>query len=1325
MSVKFTLENFDSKKANFSRWIDRLNCQFKLNKTPDASRLFTLYSIMGQETYEILCDKLEPTKPADSTLTYEEIVELINNHFDPKPLEIVENYKFHLRKQGAEEGIADYITAIRKISSKCNFGTFLETALRNQLVFGIKDARIQGRLLEEAELTLKRAIDLSLALELAYQGGAEMISLNKPMKPDEINYTEKKYKKSVSNNSTSNEKLNYNNYKKMSEKNRIVRKCYRCGSETHLAPQCSHLKTECSKCHKTGHLAKVCKFNPNYNTTNFINVNKKEEDDEEYEEIFSINNLQKENFSKYLIDMNVNDKVIRFEIDSGSSVTLINNNDRLKWFPNLKLISCDKEIASYCGKKIKIYGILQVNVKNYITDTDETTLPMYVVESERHPLLGREWINNIKLDWNIIIKNQMNCNIVVEEQCNKIAIDCKDLISKYPIVFENSTGKIANIVARLNLKEKTSPVFIRARSIPFSLKPKVEEELQKWVDSGILVKVDYSDWATPIVPVKKANGNIRICGDYKISVNPNIMIDEHPLPTVEELFADMAGGEKFSKIDLTQAYLQMEIHPSDRHIMTLSTHKGLYQPTRLMYGIASAPAIWQRNIEIILGYIPGVKVFLDDIKITGPNDKIHLERLELVLSRLSSHNMRVNAAKCEFFSNSIVYCGYVIDKNGINKMKSKIEAMEKMPQPINKDQVRAFVGFVNYYGRFFPNLSTILFPINQLLKIENEFIWDKKCEKSFLEVKKEMMSNRVLAHYDTKLPLILATDASPYGVSAVLSHIYPDGSERPIHYASQTLNATQQRYAHHDKEAYAIVFGVKKFYTYVFGRKFILYTDNKAILQIFSPKKGLPILSATRMQHYAVFLESFDYDIRYKNTKQHGNADGLPRLPLKSTNNVKMDEVDVLEIELINNLPLTVQELSEETIKDSAVKLLIQGLTNGRSVDPKNRFGIDQNEFTLQQHCLMKGIRVYIPPSLRKRVLAELHIAHFGISRMKSLARGYCWWKSIDKDIETLSKDCSDCQETRAEPRKVPIHHWEPATKPFQRIHADYAGPFKNFYFYIIVDSYTKWAEVYITNNMSADTTIKLTRNFFATFGIPNIFVTDRGTQFTSNEFSNFMKRNGVQHKMGAPYHPATNGQAERYVQTIKNKLCAMACNKLNVEEKLCSILLNYRKTIHPATGKSPSMMVFGRQIRSRLDLMIPSESNKNQGEIVGNIRNLNLNQRVSVRDYLNYGIKWQFGMVIEKLGKLHYLIKLDDGRFWTRHIDQIRLIGENCVSDKTPNIANVVPASHVFDHPPIILKEKQSLTETVDHSQFQNERVNHEVRKSTRITKPIERLQY
>ena len=220
-----------------------------------------------------------------------------------------------------------------------------------------------------------------------------------------------------------------------------------------------------------------------------------------------------------------------------------------------------------------------------------------------------------------------------------------------------------------------------------------------------------------------------------------------------------------------------------------------------MYGIAPAPAIWQRFMEEVLNGIPGVTVFLDDIRITGRNDHEHMQRLEEVLKRLSSYNMRINLKKCQFFANEIEYCGYLINKTGIHKVKKKIVAIQDMPRPENKDQVRSFVGLVNYYGRFFPNLSTTLYPLNNLLKNDVRFDWSKQCEQAFNKIKLEMQSDKFLVHYDPTQPLVLATDASPYGVGAVLSHVYPDGSERPIQYASQTLNRTQQNYKQVDWEA--------------------------------------------------------------------------------------------------------------------------------------------------------------------------------------------------------------------------------------------------------------------------------------------------------------------------------------------------------------------------------------------------------------------------------------------------------------------------------------------------------------------------------------------
>lgn len=203
------------------------------------------------------------------------------------------------------------------------------------------------------------------------------------------------------------------------------------------------------------------------------------------------------------------------------------------------------------------------------------------------------------------------------------------------------------------------------------------------------MKVETSQWGTPVVPIIKNNNSIRLCGDYKVTVNPNLIVDEHPLPTIEHIFAKVSDGVKYSKIDLSRAYLQVQVDPQDQEILTWTTHKGLFRPTRLMFGISSAPAIWQRLIEMILVDVPGIAIYLDDIVVTDSNDSIHLERLDLLFKTLQKWNIKVNFEKCSLFQDSIEYCGFRIDKQGIHKMRAKIMAMVDMAEPENKDQVKA------------------------------------------------------------------------------------------------------------------------------------------------------------------------------------------------------------------------------------------------------------------------------------------------------------------------------------------------------------------------------------------------------------------------------------------------------------------------------------------------------------------------------------------------------------------------------------------------------------------------------------------------------------
>ncbi|XP_062539128.1 uncharacterized protein K02A2.6-like [Armigeres subalbatus] len=280
----------------------------------------------------------------------------------------------------------------------------------------------------------------------------------------------------------------------------------------------------------------------------------------------------------------------------------------------------------------------------------------------------------------------------------------------------------------------------------------------------------------------------------------------------------------------------------------------------------------------------------------------------------------------------------------------------------------------------------------------------------------------------------------------------PDGTECPIQFASQTLNRVQQKYMQVDKEAYAIIFGVKKFY----GRKFTLITDKQAISKIFGEHKGLPVMKSS----------------------DHAKADAMSRIPMDEADPYNLvEEADVIELNQIETLPLTAAELAQATAEDKTVRNLIQEIKYGQ------RFGVDKTEFSLKKNCLLRSIRVVVPSVLGRRVLKELHCTHFGTTRTKSLARAYCWWVGMDHDIEEMISNCAECQSVRPNSVKTRLHCWEMPTMPFQRVHVDFAGPFQDTYFFILVDAYSKWPEIKVCKCTTAESTVKMCREIFATFG--------------------------------------------------------------------------------------------------------------------------------------------------------------------------------------------------------------------------------------------------
>ncbi|GFX50243.1 retrovirus-related Pol polyprotein from transposon 412 [Trichonephila clavipes] len=254
-----------------------------------------------------------------------------------------------------------------------------------------------------------------------------------------------------------------------------------------------------------------------------------------------------------------------------------------------------------------------------------------------------------------------------------------------------------------------------------------------------------------------------------------------------------------------------------------------------------------------------------------------------------------------------------------------------------------------------------------------KFLWSKDCQVAFEQIKKEICSPKILVHYDPSLPLTLASDASPVGIGCVLSHVYPDGSERPIAFASRTLSGSEKKYSQIDKEALSIVWAVRKFYLYLKGRRFTLITDHKPLIAIFGSKRGLPVLAATRLLHYALILQSFEFDIIFRKTIEHGNADFLSRLPKTSEELEVKDDITIFQMSQIEALPVTSKELRQETSKDIELGPLLRALREGKDLQGR------EAQYTIEDGCIMYGQRVCIPRKFRKNVLEELHAGHLGI----------------------------------------------------------------------------------------------------------------------------------------------------------------------------------------------------------------------------------------------------------------------------------------------------------------------------------------------------------
>lgn len=1302
-----TFEYIPEDNSTFETYYNRYKNIFETEvpNWPESEKVRLLLRKFSTADYNRFAHLMLPNEP--DKMPFDDVVSELKLMFGRTETQFNMRYKSFSVKKEEKESFQDYGARINKIGEKFDVKNFTADDLKTLLfVSGLKDeheshileyllkkVNSQQRRIEAAPDQAAREAIAKLKISDLVSEALNIISL-KADKKEVINHASTSAAVNAVHDSNKKNAKKYSKSSNSPSGNRkMSRPCKFCGGE-HWDNECS-FEGHCSTCSGSGHKTGFCKSALESYQAELKRLRKKMEPG------VSTNQVSKkspENGRKYITPL-INGVPVKLQIDSASDITIISSNVWKKIRkPTETLASADIVPKSASGGPVHLEGAFIASIQ---LNDQSSTATVYV--SHRLNLLGNDLMTTFHL-WDTPLSAVCN-SIEFNSSHKSLAAEAEKL---FPSVFSGGLGLCTKTKASLELVSGAKPIFRKARSVPFAAMPEIEAEIERQIHLGVYTPIKYSDFAAPIVAVKKKNGKVRLCGDYSTGLNAILQPNNFPLPTPEQIFTGLTGMKILSKIDKSDAFLQCELDEFSKKLCVVNTHMGLMAVNRLPFGIKTAPPIFQEIMTKMLSGVRGAYAYLDDIILGGATEEEHREVLHNVLARIRDYGFKLNLEKCQFAQTRILFCSHIIDADGIRPDPEMIQSISNIPRPIDVTQLRSFLGSVNYYGKFVKGMTDLRGPLDELTKKDVRFQWEPKHEEAFNKLKKVLNSDLVLTHYDPKRKIVVAADASSYGKSGTLMHEFPGGKLRPIFHVSQSLNAAEKNYPQIHREAAALDFTVKRFRPYIYGRKFELQTDHQPLLAIFGSKAGIPAVTSSRLQRNALTLLAFEFDIKYVNTKDFGYADMMSRLIAShSTPNEDVviaaiqpgdldDDFHCFATDTAHRLPIKFNDVRRAQQACPDLRIVAEFIEKGwpdskkRIINPEvAKYFAQRDHFNLIQGCIFYGERILIPTIYRNRILEELHIGHPGIVRMKLLARSKVFWHQIDSDIENVVKKCDACAKAGKSPIKCSLQSWPIANSPMNRIHIDYAGPIDESFYFVAVDAFSKWPEIFRTKSTMTIKTIEMLEEIFTRYGYCSTLVSDNGPQFTADAFKNYCLSKGIEHIRTAPYHPQSNGQAEKFVDLLKTGLRKA---KGNADEKLREFLSAYRSTPSYSLGmKSPAELFFGRGMRTQLDLLMPPapQVRNEKMELQFNTHHGAKPKEFAVGDKIFYQLhsgnaswNWEPATVIAKLGGVNYNIATESGRTIKAHANQLKqryqtIEADTCIEDddEDPNKENVIPS--------------------------------------------------
>lgn len=1240
----------------FKRVWENYEIATHLNAQPKATRVATFLTCIGADALDIYDTFVfeDDEEKDDPTV----VLQKFEAHCVGATNETYERYIFNQREQEPGERIEAYVTALRRLSKTCNYGVLEDSLIRDRIVIGIQDGTVRKRLLQEANLTLKKCIDICRAAETTSH---QM----KTLKHEEVHAV-----KTTSSRSPV-------------AKTREAQ-CKFCGKQhVLLKERCPAWGKRCMLCQGPNHFAVRCPDKNKKKPVHLLEHSVEPDNDTEsvmvVETISVIEPAAKRLFARFIIG----DTPVRFQLDCGATVNVlpqkiyerVTRDYKLKRLQatNTQLVMYNKSMMTPCGK----CRLQLTNPKNQKTHMIE----LMVVDSNCNPILGAQAVQELDL---LTVKSENIASVEEKEVSNNMTLDT--ILTQFPDVFQGDgsfEGKL-----HLEVDNTISPVKLPVRKVPLAMKAKLKAEIENLVARKIIMPVSTpTDWISSMVAVSKSNGKIRLCLDPK-PLNKALKRNHYPLATIEDILPDLSRAKVFSLLDTKNGYWHVKLDESSSVLTTFGTPWGRYRWLRMPFGIAPAPEEFQRHLDENLERLEGVKAVADDILVYGIGDTKeealmdHDRKLKELLQRCRERGIKLNKNKLRLRLPEVRYMGFLISDKGLRCDPDKVEAISNLPRPTDKQGVQRLLGMTNFLQKFAPCLSTVVAPLRELLQKDNEFVWEEQIHGKCLNTIKQILCDApVLRFFDVRAETHLQCDASEKGLGACLMQ-----EGQPVAYASRSLTAAESNYAQIERELLSIVFGMEKFEPYVLGRKVTVESDHKPLEAIM--KKSL-LSAPKRLQRMMLRLQKFDLQVVYKKGSQMFLADTLSRAYLVHSTPGEEDHSEVFTIdrslieEEVEGIDMThYLAVSEETLQkikqasgtDEDTISLKQVIEKGwpdKKEDVPYRlqpYFPFRDELSTQGSLVFKGDRLVVPRELRGNMLQRIHSSHIGIQGCLRRAREAVFWPGMCQNIEMQVSDCTVCAKFADKQQRQPMIPYDIPDRPWQTIACDLFELDGRSYI-VCVDYYSNFFEVDRLQEKRSIDVIRKIKATMARYGIPETVVTDNGPPFNGQEFQQFAKNYEFLHVTSSPYYPRSNGKAENAVKTAKRLLKKAA--ESNSDPYLA--LLDWRNTPTEGLQSSPAQRLLGRRTRTLLPLSdkllkplsVPQvteqlkarkrRQKKYYDRGTKELRGLNAGEPVYVLLNKEHST-WTPATIIQQVGIRSYELLTDDGKRFRRNRNHIRV---------------------------------------------------------------------